>query len=129
MNKASIQIQEKPGATPLLRVQQGVWFGQALAADDCTYVIGQYTQIDGVLDTDLFIQATQMVVSETQTLRLRFEEVDGSLVQHVVELADWAPLVLDFSDQPDPDAAFQSWVSGRLRTPFDVVRHHFFPGP
>ncbi|MDG2480670.1 MAG: condensation domain-containing protein, partial [Alphaproteobacteria bacterium] len=126
MNKASIQIQGKPGGTPLLRVQQGVWFGQALAADDCAYVIGQYTQIDGALDTDLFIRATQLVVSETQTLRLRFEEADGSLVQHVVELADWAPLVLYFSDQPDPEAAAQSWVSGRLRTPFDVARSPLF---
>ena len=126
MNNGSIKFQAEPGGKALLRVQQGVWFGQALADDDCAYVIGQYTQIDGPLDRDLFIRATQVVVAETEALRLRFEEVDGRLAQHVIELEDWTPLVLDFSDQPGPEAVAQRWMDDRLRTPFDVARPPLF---
>jgi len=59
---------------PLLRGQEGVWFGHKLDPTGTAFSIGQYTDIRGPIDPDRFAAATRQVVAETETLRLCFVE-------------------------------------------------------
>ncbi len=114
------------GLLPLLRSQQGIWFAQRLDPGDCAYIIGQYTEIRGAVDRDLFDSAARQVVAETQTLRVHFEETEDGPVQRIAALADWSLPFVDLSAQADPEAAARHWMGERLAVPFDVARPPLF---
>ena len=51
--------------------QLGIWFAQRLDPLSAAYNIGEYLEIDGSIDPILFERALQLLVSETETLRVR----------------------------------------------------------
>ncbi|WP_461020440.1 condensation domain-containing protein, partial [Streptomyces daliensis] len=70
-------------ALPLSDCQEGIWLAQRIENTRALYNVGQFTEIRGVLDVEVFEAALRRVVAETETLGVRFVE-DGDGVSQVL---------------------------------------------
>src|ERR1022692_582100 len=63
---------------PLSAAQLTIWFAQQNDPSGSAHNIGEYIEIHGSLDPDLFKQALLQVVTETEALRVQIiERADG----------------------------------------------------
>lgn len=113
-------------ALPLLLSQLGMWFGHKLDPTGTAHTVGQYTDIRGPLDKDLFVAAARAVVAETEALRLFFAETADGPVQHIAEAPEWQVLLADCSAAPDQHAAALGWMQSELSVIFDITRPPLF---
>ncbi|BBG03311.1 MULTISPECIES: non-ribosomal peptide synthetase [Pseudonocardia] len=72
-----------PVRLPLSVAQRGVWSAQQLFPDSTVYRVGQIIWMAGPIDPVAFVEAVDAAVTETEALRARFGEIDGSPVQRV----------------------------------------------
>src|SRR5689334_16752347 len=126
MNEAAPFSPTMSQGVPLLRAQESVWIAGKLAPSGTSYSVGFYTELRGPIDQVIFRQAASRAVAETETLRLRFEESETGLVQHVVPLADWSLPLVDLSRHQSPNLAARAWMSERFSVPFDCARAPLF---
>jgi hypothetical protein len=63
--------------------QLGIWHAQQLDPGNAIYNIGEYLDIRGALDVDVFETALRHAVSEADTFRVRIIGVGESLRQYV----------------------------------------------
>ena len=112
-------------ALPLLRAQQGIWYGIKLDPTGALYNLAQSIEIIGHVDRTIFAQAAQEVIAETEALRLVFEETEHGPVQHVLPLSDWSLDYFDFSTQANPREAAFEWMRQQHTLPFDVTKPLF----
>ncbi len=101
--------------------QLGIWFAQAINPSSAAYNIGEYIEIDGPLVLPLFERALRQVVSEAETLRLRFSEQDGEPRQTVGPPPAWPFPIIDLSGEADPRAAAEAWMKADLARPVDLA--------
>ncbi|MCX4775391.1 non-ribosomal peptide synthetase [Streptomyces sp. NBC_01264] len=109
------------GPLPLTTPQNGVWFAQQLDPTRIDYTIGEYLEIRGAVDPALLSEAVRTVVAQTETLCVRFAEVDG--VVHQIP-AGPPPLrmdTVDVSAHPDPDAESERLMRAELGRPTDLA--------
>ncbi|MFI5866416.1 amino acid adenylation domain-containing protein [Streptomyces sp. NPDC051546] len=109
------------GPLPLTPPQNGVWFAQQLDPTRLDYTIGEYLEIRGAVDPELLAEAVRTVVARTETLCVRFAEVDG--VVHQIP-AGPPPLrmdTVDVSAHPDPDAESERLMRAELGRPTDLA--------
>ncbi|MGD0558007.1 MAG: amino acid adenylation domain-containing protein, partial [Streptosporangiaceae bacterium] len=100
--------------------QLGVWHHQRLNPASPIYNIGEYLEIDGNLDLEIFESALRHVVGEVDAFHLHFR-VDGEDVRQCIEKSDDWPLhVIDFTAEPDPRSAAETWMETDARRPFDL---------
>ena len=100
--------------------QLAVWNHQRLHPESPIYNIGEYLEIEGDLDLEIFESALRRVVGEVDAFHLRFR-VDGEVVWQCVEKSDdWPLRVIDFTAEPDPRAAAEAWMQADMRHPFDL---------
>ncbi|MFF5128694.1 amino acid adenylation domain-containing protein [Streptomyces syringium] len=113
---------------PLTAAQAGIWYAQQLNPQNTIFHLGEYLDIDGPVDVELLERALRRVVEEADTLRVRFELVDGEPVQRVLPAADfaWSPDRLDFTGESDPRAAARAWMAAELDRPVDPMRDPLF---
>jgi hypothetical protein len=104
----------------LLGAQLGVWHGQLLRPADPVYTEGEYLEIHGDLDLDLFGIALRRTVDEIEPYHLRFCGADKSPQQYVDRRAGWQLQVIDVSTAADPRAAAESWMWADMRRPVDL---------
>ncbi|MFD8637156.1 condensation domain-containing protein, partial [Streptomyces sp. NPDC059656] len=69
------------GPLPLTPPQNGVWFAQQLDPTRLDYTIAEYLEIRGAVDPELLAEAVRTTVAGTETLCVRFAEVDGVVHQ------------------------------------------------
>ncbi|MCI2417435.1 amino acid adenylation domain-containing protein [Saccharopolyspora sp. K220] len=110
---------------PLTRAQAGIWRAQQLEPDNPVYNIAWYLDIRGEVDPDRLAAAVRQAVGEAESVHVRFADIDGT-PQQVPALADPAPELLDFTAEPDPEAAASSWLRADLATPADLGRGPLF---
>ncbi|MEQ0558014.1 amino acid adenylation domain-containing protein [Amycolatopsis sp. NEAU-NG30] len=106
-------------ALPLTAAQTELWYRWEEAQDKAVFNVAGSFDIRGPFDPELWTAAVRQVVREAETLRVRFEVVDGEPRQ-VVEPAGVDVPVVDLSREPDPRAAADAALWADLRTPFDV---------
>ncbi|MFJ3204668.1 amino acid adenylation domain-containing protein [Streptomyces sp. NPDC086989] len=109
------------GPLPLTPPQNGVWFAQQLDPTRLDYTIAEYLEIRGAVDPELLAEAVRTMVAGTETLCVRFAEVDG--VVHQIS-AGPPPLrmeTVDVSDHPDPDAESERLMRAELARPTDLA--------
>ncbi|MDG4765799.1 amino acid adenylation domain-containing protein [Solwaraspora sp. WMMD406] len=106
---------------PLWPAQAGIWHAVAQDPGAPTYRGGEYLDIDGAIDVDMFVVALRMAVEETDTLHLRFGERDGVPWQATGPPSAWEPTLLDVSDLPDPVAVATSWMRADAGRPLDLA--------
>lgn len=112
-----------PGVGPdevtlaLTRAQAGIWFAQQLAPSAPSFYIGQYTEIEGRINVDLFLKSLRLVLKEVDALRARVvESRDGP---HLVVSASLESAItfIDLSSDVDPHRAVAEWIK------LDMERH------
>ncbi|MEW1636965.1 condensation domain-containing protein, partial [Streptomyces sp. NPDC093801] len=100
--------------------QLGIWQAQQLDLDNPIYSIGEYLEIQGDLDLDLFELALRRTIGEVETFHLRFSGDGNSLRQHV-EVSDRWPLhMIDVSSSADPRGTAEEWMWADMRRPVDL---------
>ncbi|MCX5202721.1 amino acid adenylation domain-containing protein [Streptomyces sp. NBC_00237] len=113
---------------PLTSAQSGIWFAHHLRAGSAAYNTGEYLDIPGPVDEDLFERAVRSVVDETDSLRVRFTVGADGPRQTVEPSLDptWSMHRADLSSAPDPHAAAVAWMRAELATPVDLLRGPLF---
>jgi amino acid adenylation domain-containing protein len=111
----------------LSNAQAGIWFAQQLQPSAPAFYIGQYTEINGSLDKDLFLEALRRVSVETDVLKARVsgqrnipQLIIGTPVESAIEF-------VDLSSEIDSDRAADKWMKldmGRPPGP-EFWRHSF----
>ncbi|MEU0171318.1 amino acid adenylation domain-containing protein, partial [Streptomyces iakyrus] len=101
--------------------QLAVWYAQQLDPGNPVYNVGEYVEIRGPLDVGLFTQALRRTMDDAETARLRFRLVDGVPRQHLGDADEHPVEILDLTAEPDPRAAAEAWMLGRMRLPMDVL--------
>src|SRR5947209_7346506 len=61
---------------PLSGAQLGIWFAQKIDPASPAYNIGEYIEIRGPIDPQLFEHALRLVVAEADSLRIELVETD-----------------------------------------------------
>lgn len=107
---------------PLTIAQRGMWFAQRLGAPNAVFNLSEVLIIDGEIDVERFYAAMNQTAMEATATRLRFIEVEGSPLQAInPEVGGILPMI-DFSDQPDPHAAFMAWAQAEYTAPHDPLK-------
>ncbi|RAY16753.1 hypothetical protein DPM19_00855 [Actinomadura craniellae] len=103
---------------PLTRAQRGVWAAQRLVPEATAFRIGQLVWLDGPIDAAVFADAVEHAFAESEALRTRFTEVDGTAYQSVEEAASLPTTVVG---EPAGDDAIRRRVRAAYRTVIDVA--------
>ncbi|MFE5588432.1 AMP-binding protein, partial [Kitasatospora sp. NPDC056531] len=112
---------------PLTAAQREIWLAEqhARTALDA-YRIGDYLEVHGPVDAELFETALRSVVDEIDALHVSFVH-DGQEPRQVVRAGwDWVPALLDLSSEPDPRAAALAWMARDRMRPLDLTRDPLF---
>ncbi|MET1077087.1 MAG: amino acid adenylation domain-containing protein, partial [Pseudomonas sp.] len=103
---------------PLSSPQQAVWLDQLLAPDLPCYNIGSAVQVDGPLDLDCLEAAIVQVVERHEALRIQLHGHPSGCGQTFSGSALAVLQQLDFSADPDPEAAAWAQMRQAFGTPF-----------
>ncbi|MDA7025414.1 amino acid adenylation domain-containing protein [Bacillus sp. CLL-7-23] len=110
----------------LTGAQAGIWFAQQLDPENPIYNTGEYVEIHGPIDPQLFETALRHVISEADSLHARFGE-DGDGPWQVIDLSKDFPLhVIDVSSEPEPQKAAEAWMKSDLAIPIDLTQGPLF---
>ncbi|HEY0696937.1 MAG TPA: amino acid adenylation domain-containing protein, partial [Micromonospora sp.] len=112
-------LPERPAVIGLMAGQLGLWYAQRFDPRSTIHNVGEYLDIDGPVDVELFREALRRTVREAEALRLRLvERDDGGLDQYLDPALDHPLTVLDMSRETDPHGSALAWMRadlGRLR--------------
>ncbi|MGW1996354.1 amino acid adenylation domain-containing protein, partial [Embleya sp. NPDC001921] len=115
-----------PGLWELTAGQLGVWYAHQVAPEHTVYNVGEYLEIHGDVDVDLFVSAVHRVLDQAETHRLRFRTVDGAPRQYP-DPADEHPVrVVDVGAEADPRAAADNWMRRDLARRLDPCTDRLF---
>ena len=98
---------------------------QALEANGAALNTGEYLELVGDLDVDVFARASRQTVEECEALRVRFREQDGRPIQWIASLGEWSPSIVDFSREQRPAEAARDWMAAELNRAFDISEAMF----
>jgi len=108
----------------LTTIQAPLWLEQLYLPGKPIANTGISVTLDGDLDVSTFVEAVRLVVSETDTLRIRLKMDGDSVYQEVVELPDYQIEQIDFSQSLDPVAAADAWIEAHL---WETIAWDSFP--
>ncbi|MCX4766725.1 amino acid adenylation domain-containing protein [Streptomyces sp. NBC_01275] len=105
---------------PLTAAQSGVWFAHQLNRNSPVYNVGEFVEIHGPVDGNLFETALEQVVREAGALHIRpTEESDGP--RQVLGDPPGPRLTrLDLSGEADPEAAARAYIAADLARRVDL---------
>ncbi len=106
---------------PLSAAQTGMWFAQRLDPANPVYVGGQFVEIHGPVDREIFEAALRRAVRETDALRTRFTDGPEGPLQVVDADPDWTLHLQDFRDASDPQAAAEQWMWDDMSRPVELA--------
>ncbi|MFD3258203.1 amino acid adenylation domain-containing protein [Paenibacillus lentus] len=113
---------------PLTGAQSGIWFAQQLDPDNPIYNTGEYIEIHGPIQYELFEQALRLAVTEAEALHLRFGEDQDGPWQRMADASetDWNLNFLDVSGEEHPHAIAQAWMKQDMAVPVDLRQGPLF---
>lgn len=111
---------------PLSSAQSGIWFAHHLRPGSPAYNTGEYVDIPGPIDAELFETAVRRVVDETESLRVRLTDGAEGPRQVVTPSPDWSMHHVDLTSTPDPLRAAERWMRTDLSTPVGLTRDPLF---
>ncbi|PRX45509.1 amino acid adenylation domain-containing protein [Prauserella shujinwangii] len=110
---------------PLTSAQSGIWLAHRIEPDDPVYNIAWYADLRGDFDLDRLATATRQAIGEAECVHVRFTGT-GERPRQVPAPADPAPGRLDFTAEPDPEAAAVEWMRADRLRPADPERGPLF---
>ncbi|WP_328546089.1 non-ribosomal peptide synthetase [Streptomyces platensis] len=111
---------------PLSGAQEGIWFAQRLDPANAAFNTGEYVEIHGPVDTDLFETALRWTIADAETFGLRFIETAEGPRALLAAVGDWPLHRVDVSSEPDPRSAAETWMRADLATPVDLTEGPLF---
>ncbi|MGD0603926.1 MAG: AMP-binding protein, partial [Streptosporangiaceae bacterium] len=106
---------------PLTVGQLGVWYSQQLDQKAESNCIGQYVEITGPVDSDLFERAVRIAAGECQCLQVRFVADDRGIWQELGALPDdWEFPILQLDNTPDARRIALDWMTSQLDRIIDL---------
>ena len=111
---------------PLSKAQLALWVSQQLDPASAALNIGEYIEIPGNLDPELFDAALRTVVASCDSLHLRILATGNKPLQEIKPDLGWALPKLDFSAQSDPVAAAIAWMRDDMGRTVDPTRGPLF---
>ncbi|OZC54373.1 non-ribosomal peptide synthetase [Rhodococcus sp. RS1C4] len=105
---------------PLTAAQRGLWFAQHLMPD-VPITIANYIDVHGELDGDLMRGAVEQAAAELGAGSLRLVEIDGEPHQYIDKSTRHESTDLDFTQEPDPEAAAIDWMQAAYSRPIDII--------
>jgi amino acid adenylation domain-containing protein len=119
------RVARAPGyAAPLSHAQVRLWFLEQLGLVGTAYNVPVVFALNGLLDVGALRGALLELIGRHESLRTRFESIDGEVRQTVASAADFVLGVLNLSELP-PDlraSEAQRLIAEEVRQPFDLVR-------
>ncbi|KAG9613471.1 hypothetical protein KCV01_g1174, partial [Aureobasidium melanogenum] len=113
----------RPRVLPLSFAQQRLWFIAQMGDDaNGAYHIPGALRLHGDLDVDAMRAALDRIVQRHESLRTRFESVEGLPVQRVDSHAAFALDIHDLRDAFDREDAVDRWRRHDDETPFDLAQ-------
>ncbi len=116
----------KSDLRPLSTAQLSIWVAQMLDPQSPIYNVGEYLEILGPVDPDLFATALRQVVAESDALHLRVVDTADGPRQVLGKEPDWRLSILDVSEQVDPRAAAEKWMAEDVDRIVDLARGPLF---
>jgi nonribosomal peptide synthetase DhbF len=113
-------------AQRLSTAQTGIWYAQQLDPKNPIYNTGEFVQINGDLNLELFEQALRAVIGEAESLHAQFHEDQQGLWQTFAPNHDWPLHVIDLRGQANPLARAHEWMQQNLAQPIDLQRDPLF---
>ena len=109
-------------ALALTDAQAGLWFAQRMDPSNPVFNTGQYVEITGPIDVELFRRAVNQAVTEADALAVQIVDT-GDEPQQVIDASHrpWLQII-DVADHDDPDTAVTQWIDRDMRTPIDPTR-------
>ncbi|MFD4799329.1 amino acid adenylation domain-containing protein [Streptomyces anulatus] len=116
---------------PLLAAQREIWFAeQQLGHGNSVYQVGEYLDLRGAFDAQLFESALRAVVADLDTVHSRFYQEpgtdDGTVGQTVDKSRSWTLRVVDLAGAADPLAEAEAWMIAELTRPTDLASGALF---
>src|SRR5262249_11463899 len=119
------KLTELSNRSNLTKNQVIVWLGHKMNPDTPLYNIPCYLKLRGSINRDHFRRAFQVVVDSSDALRTVVEEQDDIPQQLVLPDLRFEMEYLDFSGEPNPDAALHTWANDRCAIPFRLDQRLF----
>jgi hypothetical protein len=107
---------------PASRAQWRVWLATEKRSGERPHAIGIARRLRGNLDEQAWRRALAAIVERHETLRTRFDECDGQLLQIVDPSASATLILHDFGAEPDPTAACRDFLCKRANQSLDLHR-------
>ncbi|MBV2153023.1 amino acid adenylation domain-containing protein, partial [Kitasatospora sp. SUK 42] len=112
---------------PLTAAQREIWLAEQRSRTAIpAYRIGEYLEIHGPVDPELFETALRRVVDEVDVLHVGFVEDGDGPRQAVRGTWDRGPVFLDLSAEPAPLTAALAWMEEDRIRPLDLARDPLF---
>ncbi|MEV4140937.1 amino acid adenylation domain-containing protein, partial [Dactylosporangium sp. NPDC049742] len=105
----------------LMSGQLGVWYAQQFAPASPAYNLGEYTELRGALDVELFADALRHTLDEAHAYRIRLRLDGGTPRQYVAPTAAYPIEVVDLRSEADPRAAAERWMWTDVNRPVDLL--------
>ena len=106
--------------TNLTENQMLIWMGQTLDPEDLTYNNLLTFRIHGPVEYGPFFQAVEDMVAASDTLRTVFHDQRGTPQSKVLPTMPAGKLFRDFSQEPDPENAYLTWLQTEKTHHFDL---------
>ncbi|MDX3225296.1 amino acid adenylation domain-containing protein [Streptomyces sp. ME19-01-6] len=106
--------------------QTGMWRAWEIDPDRSVFRGGEYLEIHGPVDPDLFEAALQQAVREADTLHVRFGVDDGEPWQAIGAAPTWSMEFVDVSGESEPRAAAEKLMRRELSVALDLFRDPLF---
>ncbi|MFE7076904.1 amino acid adenylation domain-containing protein [Streptomyces sp. NPDC057620] len=109
------------GRLPLTAAQRGLWFAQRMDAENPSYNVAEYADIDGPVDPETLRAAVGRVAQECEALRVTFGDRDGVPFQQIRSRPGIDVPLVDLSGAEDPRGEALRRMESDLRKPADLV--------
>jgi enterobactin synthetase component F len=108
-------VEQQTDTLPLVAAQPGIWMADQLSPQPNAWSVAHYVELNGEVDEALLCRAIIAGMTEADTLRMRFGEVDGEARQWIDPAAAFtAPICRDLRHEADPQAVAQAFMRDDL---------------
>ncbi len=125
MRRSAVGHGQEARRLGLTSSQELIWVGQKLNGDTPLYNMVHTFEIRGELKLDLFREAFQALLDDSDALRSVISEQEGRPCQRICEPHPFAVPHVDLSECEAPDVDLESFVSERSTRVFDLSSRLF----
>ncbi|MFK8006478.1 MAG: amino acid adenylation domain-containing protein [Saprospiraceae bacterium] len=109
----------------LTKSQSQIWTGQQLSPDSPLYNMAFTFEFHGEIDIDLFRDAFQLLLEQSDAMRTAFHLIEEAPKQKIYDDFSYDFPYLDFSKKENNETVLQEFVATRSQIIFDISKRLF----